>query len=281
MDIFLIGQLNVIFYIFFFLTGLAIGSFANVCIYRIPLNLSVVKPRSCCPGCKKQIKWYDNIPVLSYLFLAGKCRCCKGKISVIYPVVELMTGFSFVLLFYFYGLTPALLLFCFTAFCLVAVSGIDYYHQIIPDIFPLMLVISGLLFSFFNIILGETSLQRFLNAAAGIAAGGGSLLLIGLLGQFVFKKEAMGGGDVKLMAGIGAVIGWERVLLAIFIASFIGSVAGLFLIAAEKVEKRGYMPFGPFLSVASYMTLIMPAPPALFNAFFAWETGILNKFFGA
>ena len=190
MDIFLIGQLNVIFYIFFFLTGLAIGSFANVCIYRIPLNLSVVKPRSCCPGCKKQIKWYDNIPVLSYLFLAGKCRCCKGKISVIYPVVELMTGFSFVLLFYFYGLTPALLLFCFTVFCLVAVSGIDYYHQIIPDIFPLMLVISGLLFSFFNIILGETSLQRFLNAAAGIAAGGGSLLLIGLLGQFVFKKEA-------------------------------------------------------------------------------------------
>ncbi|MDR1196273.1 MAG: prepilin peptidase [Endomicrobium sp.] len=269
---------DIVFYIFFFLTGLTLGSFANVCIYRIPLNLSIIKPRSSCTVCKKQVKWYDNIPILSYIFLGGKCRYCKEKISIIYPIIESITGISFVILYHFYGLTPAFFLFCFMAFCLIVISGIDYYYQIIPDIFPLMLVIAGLLLSFFNVSLGETYLQKFLNAFIGFIAGGGSLFLIGLLGHFLFKKEAMGGGDVKLMAGVGAVIGWERVLFAIFIASFIGSILGLFLIITKKVEKRGYMPFGPFLAVASYLTLLMPAPAVLF---FAFEFNIISKLFGA
>lgn len=274
-------DLSIVYYIFFFLMGLTLGSFANVCIYRMPLDLSIIRPRSSCTKCKKQVEWYDNIPVLSYILLGGKCRYCKEKISIIYPVIELITGISFLVLFYFYGLTPVLALFCFMAFCLVVISGIDYYYQIIPDIFPLLLLIAGLLFSFFNTTLGTTYLQRFLNSLFGFVSGGGSLLLIGLAGQFIFKKEAMGGGDVKLMAGVGAIIGWERVLLAIFVASFLGSIFGLFLILTKRVERKGYMPFGPFLAIASYLTLLMPAPSIMLNAFFTWEFGLINKLFGA
>ncbi|MDR2427098.1 MAG: prepilin peptidase [Endomicrobium sp.] len=279
MDI-LFSDFNIIFYIFFFLTGLVLGSFANVCIYRMPLNLSIVKPRSSCTVCKKQIKWYDNIPIMSYIILHGKCRYCKEKISITYPIIELLTGLLFVLLYHFYGLTPAFFLFCFMTFCLVVISGIDYYYQIIPDIFPLMLTVAGFLLSFFNVSLGEHFMQKFLNAFIGFIAGGGSLFLIGLLGQFFFKKEAMGGGDIKLMAGIGAIVGWQRALFAIFIASFLGSILGLFLILTKRVERKGYMPFGPFLAVASYITLLIPAPSFLLNSFFVLELDFINKFFG-
>ncbi|MCL2144948.1 MAG: prepilin peptidase [Endomicrobia bacterium] len=278
---YVIADLSIVYYVFFFLMGLTLGSFANVCIYRIPLDLSIVRPRSSCPRCKKQIEWYDNIPVLSYLILGGKCRYCKEKISPVYPIVEFITGVSFIVLFHFYGLSPALFLFCFLSFCLIVISGIDFYYQIIPDIFPLMLAAAGILFSFFNTTLGDTYLQRFLNSVIGLFSGGGSLLLIGLLGQFIFKKEAMGGGDVKLMAGVGAIIGWEKVLFSIFLASFLGSVAGLFLIFFKKVERRGYMPFGPFLAAASYLTLFLPAPSVLLNAFFVLELNLLQKIFGA
>lgn len=281
MDIFLFPDIAIVFYIFFFLTGLTLGSFANVCIYRMPLDLSIVRPRSSCPKCKNLIAWYDNIPLASYMVLGGKCRYCKEKISPVYPIIELLTGISFVVLFYFYGFTPVTFLLCFMAFCLIVISGIDYYYQIIPDIFPLLLGIAGILLAAFNTTLGDTYLQRFINAFIGIIAGGGSLLLIGLLGQFIFKKEAMGGGDVKLMAGLGAILGWERVLLAIFIASFLGSILGLFFIFTKKIERKGYMPFGPFLAIASYLTLLMPAPSVLMTMFFAWEFDFINKFFGA
>ncbi|MCL1971767.1 MAG: prepilin peptidase [Endomicrobia bacterium] len=272
---------NLVLYIFFFLIGLTFGSFANVCIYRIPLDLSIIRPRSSCTKCKKQVAWHDNIPLLSYIMLGGKCRYCEEKISLIYPLVELITGLSFIVLFYFYGLTVPLFLFCFLSFCLIVISGIDFYYQIIPDIFPLMLAVAGLLFSIFNETLGVSYLQRFLNALIGLVVGGGFLLLIGIVGQFMFKKEAMGGGDVKLMAGVGAIIGWEKVLLAIFIASFLGSIVGLFLILFKKVERRGYLPFGPFLAAASYITLLLPAPSILMNAFFAWEMNLIHKIFGA
>ena len=276
-----IAGFNLILYVFFFLTGLTFGSFANVCIYRIPLDLSIIRPRSSCTKCKKQIVWHDNIPLLSYIMLGGKCRYCKEKISLIYPAVELITGVSFVVLFHFYGFTVSLFLFCFLSFCLIVISGIDFYCRIIPDIFPLMLAAAGILFSFFNETLGSSYLQRVLNSLIGLFVGGGFLLLIGVLGQFMFKKEAMGGGDVKLMAGVGAIIGWEKVLLAIFIASFLGSVVGIFLLLFKKIERRGYLPFGPFLAAASYMTLLLPALSILLNAFFAWETNLIHKIFGA
>ena len=266
---------------FFFLLGLCLGSFANVCIYRMPLDLSIIRPRSSCTKCKKQIAWYDNIPVFSYICLGGKCRYCKDKISAIYPLVELITGISFALLFISYGFSIPFLLFIFMAFCLIVISGIDLYYQIIPDIFPLMLAVAGVLFSFFNTTLGSSYLERLINSLIGLVSGGGSLLLIGIIGQFIFKKEAMGGGDVKLMAGIGAIIGWDKVLFAIFFASLLGSISGLALIVSKKIDKRGYLPFGPFLALASYVTLFLPAPAVLINLFFDWEVKIIAKFFGA
>ena len=195
-------------------------------------------------------------------------------------MVEILTGTLFALLFYKYQFSFPFFLFCVLAFSLVVISVIDYYHQIIPDIFPLILASCGLLFAAFNPTLGSAYLERIINSVCGLVAGGGSLLIIGLLGQFIYKKEAMGGGDVKLMAGVGALIGWDKVLFAIFIGAFLGSIAGIFLLIFKKVEKRGYMPFGPFLAAASYLVLFLPKPEIIINAFIVWETDIINRLFG-
>ena len=269
-----------VFALFSFLVGLNFGSFANVCIYRMPLDLSVVRPRSSCPKCKKMIAWHDNIPVFSYLLLAGKCRGCGAKISVMYPTVEFLTAVLFVLVFFKYGVSVQLFLFWLLAFSLVVISAIDIYHRIIPDIFPLILVVAGLALSVFNTTLGDGALHRLLNSAVGILAGGGSLFLVGVFGKFIYKKEAMGGGDVKLMAGVGAVIGWERVLFAIFLASFIGSIAGLFMMLSKRMKSKEYLPFGPFLSAGAYAALFLPAPGVLINMLFVWESAGINKIMG-
>ncbi len=263
---------------FCFIFGLLLGSFANVCIYRIPLDLSIVSPPSACPKCKKFIPWHDNIPVISYIALLGKCRSCGNKISIVYPLIELLTGITFALVFYKYGMSVNTLLFLILTFSLIVISGIDYYHKVIPDIFPLILACAGLLLSFFNTTLGDTYLQRFLHSVYGLAAGGGSLFLIGVLGKAVYKKEAMGGGDVKLMAGVGAIIGWQCALFAIFVAALIGSIAGLLLVIFSK--KREYLPFGPFLAFGSYITLFLPAPAVMLNMLFEWETNLISKFAG-
>lgn len=265
---------------FVFALGLSLGSFANVCIYRIPLELSIVFPGSSCPKCKKPIPWYENIPVLSYVFLGGKCAKCKSPISMQYPVIEFLTGTLFLLLFLKYQLSLSFFIFLCLTFVLVVISGIDYYHRIIPDIFPLILLIIGILTGFFNVTLGDNYTGRLVNSLLGILAGGGSLLLVGFAGGIIFKKEAMGGGDVKLMAGIGAIIGWDKVLFAIFIASFLGAVFGLVLIILKKAEKQSYIPFGPFLALASYIMLFTPKPAVMLDVFFIWETGLINKLIG-
>jgi len=226
------------------------------------------------------IAWYDNIPVLSYLILGGKCRHCGEKISLIYPVVEFMTAVLFVLVFFKYGFSVRSLLFWLLTFSLVVISGIDIYHRVIPDIFPLILAAAGFALCAFNPSLGGSVPTRFLNSALGILAGGGSLFIVGAVGRFIYKKEAMGGGDVKLMAGAGAILGWEKVLFAIFIASFIGSIAGFAMLIFKKTGRKEYIPFGPFLSVAAYMTLFLPEPARLINMFFNLETAALNKFIG-
>jgi leader peptidase (prepilin peptidase)/N-methyltransferase len=209
-----------------FFYGLCMGSFANVCIYRMPLDLSIVFPPSSCPKCSAKIKWRDNIPLLSYIYLGGKCRNCKNQISYVYPTVELICGLLFALLFYKYGLTIPFFIFALMSFCLIVVSGIDYYHQVIPDIFPLILIIAGLASAVFNDTLGVSYFKRLTDSVFGALAGGGSLFIIGIIGKQIYKKDALGGGDVKLMAGVGALIGWEKVLFAIFMASFFGALAG-------------------------------------------------------
>jgi leader peptidase (prepilin peptidase)/N-methyltransferase len=169
----------------------------------------------------------------------------------------------FVLLFYKYFFSAPFFIFSLMTVILILISVCDYRYRIIPDKFSVLLLVCGVAGCFFNTTLGETYQQRFLHSLLGIFAGGGALFLIGTLGQLFYKKEALGGGDVKLMAGIGAFLGWDKVLLAIFLAALLGSLVGLFLILTKKIDKKGYIPIGPFLAAASYVMFFVP--PSLIN----------------
>ncbi|MDR2399434.1 MAG: A24 family peptidase [Endomicrobium sp.] len=176
-------------------------------------------------------------------------------------LVKLISAFSLVFLFSEFSFSLQFLMFSIFAFSLISASVIDYFHRIIPVIIPPLLFGTGLIFSFFNHILGETYSLRFFNAILGILAGGGVLFLIGIIGQFFYKKEVIGGGDIKLMVGVGAFIGVEKVLLATFIAALLGSIYGLIFILFNKRNIREtYIPFGPFLSLASFATIFIPRP---------------------
>ncbi len=234
-----------------FLIGLVIGSFSNVCIYRLPRNESVIFPASHCPACNQSIKWYDNIPLLSYLLLKGKCRYCQSRISVQYPLVEFLTGFIYLALFLFYGLqlkTLAYMLFCSA---LIIITFIDLKEQIIPDVISLPLLAIGFLFSIFIKNISP------LNSLLGILSGGGTLFLIAIVGSYLFKKEAMGGGDIKLAAMIGAFLGWQLTLLSLFLGFFFGAIVGIVVLIKnkEKNEKSDSIPFGPFIALGSVLTL--------------------------
>jgi leader peptidase (prepilin peptidase)/N-methyltransferase len=191
--------------------------------------------------------------------------------------IKFLSAFSFVLLFYRFSFSFQFILFSFLTFSLISVSVIDYFHKIIPIIFPIFLITTGVIFSFINLALGEKYSSRVINSVLGIITGGGVLLTAEFLGQFIYKKEVMGGGDIKLMAGIGAFIGWEKVLFAVFIAAVMGSIAGLILLVAKKIGKKGYIPFGPFLSAASFTTLFLPQFSSLLDMFFTWEMLLISK----
>lgn len=261
-----------------FVFGLIFGSFANVCIYRMPRDLSIIKPDSHCTKCNGFIKWYDNIPVISYILLKGKCRNCGTKISFIYPFMETLCGLAFLSMYFLYGFSYMLFPFCILVFSLLVITAIDFEFQIIPDEFSFLLMIVGFLSSFFNFMLGDTVLQRILNSFLGFVAGGGSLLVIAVVGKWIFKKDAMGGGDIKIMAGVGTFLGWEKVLFAIFIACFIGSIVGLFLIVSKKIVRKQEIAFGPYLALSSYLTLFLPAPATIINYMFLLEEKFLIKY---
>ncbi|GMO54252.1 MAG: hypothetical protein Ta2C_07250 [Candidatus Endomicrobiellum trichonymphae] len=187
--------------------------------------------------------------------------------------IKFLSALSFALLFYRFSFSFQFILFAFLTFSLISVSTTDYFHRIIPAIVPIFLIITGFIFSFMNSALGETYPSRFINSVLGILTGGGVLLAAGFLGQLIYKKEVIGGGDIKLMAGVGVFIGWEKALFAVFIAAVMGGIAGLILLAAKKIEKKGYIPFGPFLSAASFITLFLPQP----YMFFIWGTLLIRK----
>jgi leader peptidase (prepilin peptidase)/N-methyltransferase len=189
--------------------------------------------------------------------------------NVIYKTsfIKFLSAFSSALLFCRFSFSFQFILFTFLSFLLIFVSVKDYFHRIIPMMFPIFLIITGVIFSFMNSVLGKTYSSRFINSVLGILAGGGVLLATGFLGQLIYKKEVMGGGDIKLMASVGAFIGWEKALFAIFIAAVMAGIVGLILLAAKKIEKKGYIPFGPFLSAASFMTLFLPQSSLLFDMF--------------
>jgi leader peptidase (prepilin peptidase)/N-methyltransferase len=253
----------ILYIIFIFAIGLAAGSFANVCIYRMPRDESVSVPRSHCPACNRTIAWYDNIPVLSFILLGGKCRHCGARISYQYPLIELLTGILFVLVALRFPVGPLVAAYLCMTFILVVVTVIDYYHQIIPDEFSYALIVLGILSSVFNASLGGNWLSRLLLSLAGIVVGGGILLFFGYLGKLVFHQEAMGGGDVKQLAGIGALLGWQKALSTLVLASILGSAVGLSLIFTKRMQRRDYLPFGPFLAAAAYASLFLPEPALL------------------
>ena len=229
--------------------GAMVGSFLNVCIFRLPKEESIIWPGSHCPHCKKPIRFYDNIPLISYFLLRGKCRYCKGPISLQYPLVEGITALSSLLLIMKFG--PSLSYLTYFAFvsALIVITVIDLYHQIIPDVISLPGIGVGLLAS---LIIPPIT---FLNSLIGILLGGGSLFLVATLYQWLFKREGMGGGDVKLLAMIGAFLGWKAVILTILLSSLIGSISGISIMVLKGKNFKYAIPFGPFLSLGALIAL--------------------------
>jgi leader peptidase (prepilin peptidase)/N-methyltransferase len=242
-----------------FIFGLVIGSFLNVCIHRLPSSQSIVHPRSRCPQCGRLIRAYDNIPVLSYLLLRGRCRDCGGRIPFRYPLVELLSGAFAAMAVARFGLGwQALLMYALIAAFLV-ITFIDLDHRIIPDVITLPGIIIGLAASFVALVV-KVNPPGWISPAEsfiGILAGGGSLFLVAWGYQLITKREGMGGGDIKLLAMIGAFIGWKGVLFTIFIASLTGTLAGMALIFRRGGDMKLAVPFGPFLAVGAIAYLFL------------------------
>ncbi len=245
-----------------FIFGTVVGSFLNVCIWRLPRNESVVFPSSSCPRCHQPIRWFDNIPLVSYLLLGGKCRTCRAGISLQYPLVELLNGLLSLTLFLRFGPTLSycvLFLFCSA---LVAITFIDLEHQIIPDEISLPGIAAGFVFSFF--LKGH----GWLNSLLGILLGGGSLLLVAYGYQWLTGKEGMGGGDIKLLAMMGAFLGWVSIPFIILASSLTGSVIGISLMLIRKKDANLAIPFGPYLAFGALLYIF--CGPRLISWYLSW-----------
>ncbi len=241
-----------IIYFIVFIFGAVIGSFLNVCIYRIPRNISLVVPSSRCTSCDIAIKAWDNIPIVSYLLLGGKCRNCKGKISIRYPVVEALNAFLYDLVLWRYGLGWDFAIFCMICSALIVITFIDIDFQIIPDRITLVGIPVGLIAGSF--ILPDPFMRiselGYRASVVGFFVGGGLFYLIAVL-----SKGGMGGGDIKMMAMVGAFMGWKSVLLTTFLGSLTGSFLGLFLMLFKGKGRKAKIPFGPFLAFGAVVTI--------------------------
>ena len=236
--------------LFFFIIGLLVGSFLNVCIWRIPRQKSIIFPSSHCPQCGHPIKVRDNIPLISYLLLRGKCRFCGGRISFRYPLVEFLTGVIFLLLFLKFGAGIEFFSSLILSSILIMVFFIDLEHLLIPDKIVLPGLVIGILFSFFP------GSPTPLKALEGLLLGGGALYLIALIGGWIAKKESMGGGDVKFAALIGTFLGWQMTALSLILAFITGALVSLLLIALRIKGRKDVVPFGPFIAVGGFITLL-------------------------
>lgn len=226
------------------LLGLAVGSFLNVVVHRLPREESLVSPGSRCPACGYALRAVENIPVVSYVVLLGRCRRCRARISVRYPLVELATAALFVAHYLVFGWTPLLAVRLLFAAGLVAMFAIDLEHHLLPDAITLPGIVAGLAASVFLP-------PGFLNALVGMLAGGGVLWLIGEAYYRYAGDEGMGGGDVKMLAMIGAFLGWQLVLLTLVLSSLAGAVIGLLVIATRRGGMKYALPYGTFLSVSA------------------------------
>ena len=264
--------------------GACVGSFLNVCIYRIPRDESVVKPRSHCPHCGAMIPWHLNIPVASWLFLRGKCAACKGPISFRYTLVELLTALLFLAVFMKWAAPQAVHMLpiphpLIIPVYWVLVAGlilgtfVDFEHYIIPDSVTIGGMAVGPIFSALvpSLHSQEVWWRGLATSGLGLVVGFGVLYAVAWIGEKAFKKEAMGFGDVKLMGAIGAFLGWQATLFTVFVASLLGSVCGLLLIAFGGVKMQSRIPFGPYLSAGALIWVFWG--PALVDLY----TKLLHK----
>ena len=285
------AALRLFLQIYMFVLGSVVGSFLNVCIARLPEGKSLVWPGSHCPKCDFPIRWFDNIPVISFILLRGKCRNCGGSISWQYPLVELLTACLFVLLMQKFTNVLALVIYIIFTCCLVIITFVDFKHYIIPNEISIPGILVGLALSFVPARLagGQLVLTRlagspllssllirsligpeylakynhviqfltpFLDSLVGCITGAGLLYLAGWFSVLVFKKEGMGFGDVKLLAMVGAFLGWKLALMTIMVGSLMGAGVGLTLILLKLKTRADYIPFGPYLALGSFLSLM-------------------------
>lgn len=270
------------FLVFWF--GACMGSFLNVCIYRIPREESVVKPRSHCPHCNTEIAWYDNIPMVSFFVLRAKCRKCGAPISARYVIVETLVAVLFVLVWMKFatmgdyhplGLSPVfsmpvIFAYWLAVFGLALGTFVDLEHMIIPDRVSLGGIVLGILIStLFPVMHNEPDAYGgFLSAFLGAAVGVGILWLVAVLGKLIFRKDAMGMGDVKLMGAIGAFLGWQSVLFTLMISSFLGAAVGITLVLTGRKEMQSRIPYGPYIALAALIWMLWG--PTIWNAYINW-----------
>lgn len=237
------------FHLWAFPIGLVVGSFLNICVFRLPTGQSVVSQMSQCPSCHSPMTWSDTIPVISYIWLGCRCRHCQTPISLGYPILELMNGLGYVGVVIVFGWTVAAVVYAIFYSSLLVVAWIDLDHLIIPDAISLPGIVIGLVAAVMVLPIG------FMNSLIGALLGGGILWVLAILSSCVFGKEGLGGGDIKLLAMIGAFLGWQPVLLTLILASVFGAVVTIGLIVFKVVERGHYIPFGSFLAFGALIAL--------------------------
>ena len=245
-----------------FIFGAAVGSFLNVCIFRLPEHKSILKPSSQCPDCHQAIRYRDNIPIISFFLLRGRCRDCGNKISFRYPLVEFMTAMITLMLFFKFGLSLNFFIFFFFTAVLIVITFIDWDHQIIPDILTLPGIPIFFLAAVFIVKI------PWMEALLGLLIGGGVLFIIAFVYELISKREGMGGGDIKLLAMIGGFLGWKSLIFILLFSSFSGAVVGVAAMIIKKQDTKYAIPFGPFLSAAAVAYVFWGVD---FMRFIIWE----------
>lgn len=255
-----------------FTLGACVGSYLNVCIYRIPRELSTVTPRSFCPNCNKQIPWYYNIPLVSYLMLRAKSKCCGREISFRYFLVELLTAMLFLFIWLkfdnlsgprAFALAPVtdwrlIPVFWLVAGGLILGTFVDFEHLIIPDRVTLGGIVAGLVLSFAlpSLHAEEKRMMAIFYSLLGTIVGGGILWGLAIVGKIIFRKDAMGFGDVKLLGAIGAFLGTKAVLFTIFLSSLVGSIVGIIFVVSNRKTMGSRIPYGPYLALAAIIWIL-------------------------
>jgi len=241
-------------YILIFILGIMIGSFLNKCIYKILRKESILFPELYCIHCSNPLKFYNLTSIFSYLFLKRKCRHCGKKISLLYPMVEFLNGLIYFTLFHYFGLSLNFIYFSSIISILIVISVIDYYHQIIPDCLLLLIIITIVLYMTFDfIIYGIPVIQ--LDSIIGFFAAGLFFTIIALI-----SNGGMGGGDIKLIAILGFILGFKKIILNIILSFIIGAIISLFLLLSRKKERKDTIPFGPFINISFIISLLWGEP---------------------